>query len=832
MNAEAQALDLAEQIADGALEPPSVLPDDPLHGKLLELAGLFELFGDSRSIAQEEWELAPGETWGSLTCKELLGSGQFGRVYRAFDQVLQRDVALKIPRHGATLPIDEAEFIGEARRLASVRHPNVVAVHGAAVHEQRAGMWFELLDGETLEQRLNRRGAAQLPEVLRVARALAMALEAVHAAGLVHGDVKASNVMVEPSGRVVLMDFGAGQWRTDEGPARFGSPRVMAPELFEGSQHTPASDSYALGALLFRLLSGEYPIEGNGLEGLRRAHEQGAVADTSKLDAPRALRRLVGALLARTPQERPLPEHCLREIEALRTAPLRRWRRVGVGALAVTAAGALVSLGLVLRAQRATDLSLEREQAVSQVFEDLLSSPQGDLDGGNFTVVELLDRNIPELQQALLSQPLARGRMLGTLGITYNILGQDDRAAELLEEAFALLSERPGEERRRFWVGSSLVLARARGEPEQAIELGRELVAEMEEALEPHDELHVRLRHSLLFALAMARKTTEMRRLMREVDARLDQISWEGPGAAIGYQLLKAQAQVSWGELDEALESLRKAEAELGDDRVSQTALDARSLRARIMIQTGNVAGMDQFLEENLGHADELLGRANPTSLRLGQLMGGLLKTRGRMEEALQLNRSLYETVVAEYGDASPIAWSFANNVALALAGTEQFSEAERVYVDTIERARHEPGGAVWTSLLQANLAEMLYDLGRPRDALPHAREAYERQLTSQGAAHDSTFHPQIVLGIVRTRLGDAQEGHELLTSALEGIETSRGKDSELHIQGSLYLAETLLALGSETEAQRVVQETLPRATQTLSETHLFTRRLRELAPG
>ena len=218
--------------------------------------------------------------WGPLRVLERLGSGNFGDVYRAFDPALAREVALKLRR--ADGAASTRRWLDEARHLARVRHPNVVTVHGAAEHDGRAGLWTELLRGETLEARLERDGPVGAREAAAIGIELCGALAAVHRAGVVHGDVTAANVMRESGaanaagaapGRVVLMDFGAGRERGQ--PAASGTPLACAPEVLEGAPMSPASDVYSLGALLFRVLTARYPIEAQSIDELRRAIAQG-----------------------------------------------------------------------------------------------------------------------------------------------------------------------------------------------------------------------------------------------------------------------------------------------------------------------------------------------------------------------------------------------------------------------------------------------------------------------------------------------------------------------------------------------------------------------------
>ncbi len=214
--------------------------------------------------------------WGPLEAREKLGEGAFGEVWRAWDPALRREVALKLRRAGD----DDASArheLDEARRLARVRHPNVLAIHGVDVHDGRAGLWTDLVRGATLETLLAERGAFGAPEAALVGTELCRALAAVHAAGLVHGDVKAANVMREDGGRIVLTDFGSGRDAdTDAFASVTASPLSAAPELLRGAAPSAASDLYSLGALLFRLVTGRHPVEATTLAALRDAHARGA----------------------------------------------------------------------------------------------------------------------------------------------------------------------------------------------------------------------------------------------------------------------------------------------------------------------------------------------------------------------------------------------------------------------------------------------------------------------------------------------------------------------------------------------------------------------------
>jgi serine/threonine-protein kinase len=136
-------------------------------------------------------------TWAHFLIVGRLGRGSYGDVYRAHDTRLQSDVALKLMRDEGGVPMNGSRALKEARFLARVRHPNVVRVYGADQCDGRVGLWMELVRGTTLEETVQRQGIFGAREAALVGIDLCRALAAVHGAGLLHGDVKAHNVMRE-----------------------------------------------------------------------------------------------------------------------------------------------------------------------------------------------------------------------------------------------------------------------------------------------------------------------------------------------------------------------------------------------------------------------------------------------------------------------------------------------------------------------------------------------------------------------------------------------------------------------------------------------------------
>lgn len=224
--------------------------------------------------------LKAGDEWGRFRLEEVIGHGSYGTVYRARDPLLETDVALKLfHRRSENSEIEAERALDEARRLSRIRHENVVRVLGAEIHRGRVGLWMELITGHSLSDVLKSQGPCSADEARTIGAALCRAVAAVHAAGFIHQDIKAANVVRAEGGRIVLMDLGAGiRVAGGSAPARQvigGTPLYIAPEIFDGHPPSQCSDVYSLGVLLFHLVTNRYPVEGADRFEVERAHRLG-----------------------------------------------------------------------------------------------------------------------------------------------------------------------------------------------------------------------------------------------------------------------------------------------------------------------------------------------------------------------------------------------------------------------------------------------------------------------------------------------------------------------------------------------------------------------------
>jgi Tol biopolymer transport system component/predicted Ser/Thr protein kinase len=285
---------------------------------------------------------APLEHWGHLRVLERIGRGSFGEVYRAWDTRLDREVALKL------LPAQPAagDVVNEGRLLARVRHPNVVAIYGAEQIGSRVGLWMEFVHGRTLDQALKDGRTFSVTEIVDIGIELGRAVAAVHDASLLHRDIKAQNVALANDGRVVLMDFGAGRDLSEHPPSDLtGTPLYLAPEVLDGQPASVRSDIYSIGVLLYHLLTGGYPVNGNTLEELRTAHARGPRAALQQLrpDLPPRILSVVEKSLATNPSARYATAHEIAvDLVAARAMPgpnavvrVSSWAAAGMSVAAV-----------------------------------------------------------------------------------------------------------------------------------------------------------------------------------------------------------------------------------------------------------------------------------------------------------------------------------------------------------------------------------------------------------------------------------------------------------------------------------------------------------------
>jgi serine/threonine protein kinase len=258
---------------------------------------------------------------GRYVLGELVGSGGMADVFAARDTVLDRDVAIKFFRqldaHG-----DRTRFVSEARMLAALSHSSLITVYDANLGDDRPCLIMRLVDGGTLRERIVTYGRLEAGQVATLGTCLARALAHVHANGIVHRDVKPSNVLIDSNGGFYLADFGLawalGAAHLTNSGEMVGTAQYLAPEQVTGAAVGPEADIYALGLVLLECLTGRTEYEGTAVEvAVARLSRPPVVPEAF---AP-SWGRLLTAMTSYHPLERPDATECERRLRNLAQAP-------------------------------------------------------------------------------------------------------------------------------------------------------------------------------------------------------------------------------------------------------------------------------------------------------------------------------------------------------------------------------------------------------------------------------------------------------------------------------------------------------------------------------
>jgi formylglycine-generating enzyme required for sulfatase activity/dienelactone hydrolase/predicted Ser/Thr protein kinase len=327
-----------------------------------------------------------GSTFGHYHVIEKIGQGGMGEVFLADDTSLHRKVALKfLPSALAEDPESRDRFLVEARAAAALSHPNICVIHEVGEVEGRPFIAMEYVEGETLRDKV-RTGPLGVEEVLSITSQVAAGLEEAHGKGIVHRDIKSSNIMVTARGQAKIMDFGLA--KVKGGPAltrtqtTLGTAAYMSPEQAGGEEVDHRTDLWSVGVVLYEMLTGELPFTGS---------REVVVMHQILLEAPKPLkgreppvpaelRRMVSRTLKKNPADRYASTGemlaDLRDYEEARRAEeagvfnvrslIRHLRRRAVAIPSALVAVGLIALGVWL-AQRRAEIRWAREQALPEI---------------------------------------------------------------------------------------------------------------------------------------------------------------------------------------------------------------------------------------------------------------------------------------------------------------------------------------------------------------------------------------------------------------------------------------------------------------------------------
>ncbi|MGZ4182403.1 MAG: protein kinase domain-containing protein, partial [Solirubrobacteraceae bacterium] len=248
---------------------------------------------------------------GRYRLEARIGSGGMSTVYRALDETLERQVAIKLMNREVTSDSDQLErFRREARAVAQLSHPHIVGVIDAGEDEGRPYIVFEYVEGETLKERIRRNGRLPIAEAVAYGIEIARALGAAHARHIVHRDVKPQNVLIDDEGSAKVTDFGIARTLDEEGLTAdgrvLGTTDYVSPEQALGQDVTGQSDLYSLGIVLYEMVTGEVPFRGENQVAVAMKHVREEVPDVQvrRPEVSSALAAVIDTATAKHRQDR------------------------------------------------------------------------------------------------------------------------------------------------------------------------------------------------------------------------------------------------------------------------------------------------------------------------------------------------------------------------------------------------------------------------------------------------------------------------------------------------------------------------------------------------
>ncbi|MBL8862353.1 MAG: serine/threonine protein kinase [Planctomycetes bacterium] len=765
-----------------AREHPELAPAD-----VARLAKLARTLGKPSQAAAGAGEL-PFESLGSYRILARLGAGGMGIVYEAEDARLGRRVALKVVRPElAGSPDTLARFEREARAIARLRHPNIVTVFEAGEERGVPFLAMEFVPGASLDARFaqarSARSRVPLQDLLRWARDVARALAAAHEAGIVHRDVKPSNVRVTPEGSALLLDFGlaldpdsATISRTGQmhGTLFYASPEQISGR---GAKVDARTDVWSLGVLLYEGVTGRVPFEGaHSEEVLLRILQSEPVAPRDL--APDVSRDVETVVLTALEKERERRYASAAELAddldaLLEGRPIRarpsgaltkawKWsRRRPAHAAAIALSLALVVGGPVIWAivQQRHASALKAESELARAQQELAESRARDLE----------------------SMAQFQGRVLAR--IQPKVMG-----AHVVSELF--------DEAREAWArdgATPLELDARRQELERLLEslnaTNVAVAALRADVLEPavtaaHREFEAepRMRGMVLHSLAQTCWVLGV----QDLALTTQQSAWDAiaPVADSGDRdRLAVQANLGFflfsaGRLDEAETHLRAAAEGLialhgpDDDRVS----NARSNLGMLLRRLDRRDEAESIDREILATRRRKYGDDAPETLTSMSNLGAALLQQGKVDEAEPLLREAYERRRRILGPAAEPTLSTANNLAVLYRDARRLADAERVFDESSAAAIADLGDRhPLTGFLLAGMGEVIAEQGCLDLAESTFRRALRASTEAVGANHDHTLYAASKLGSLLRRTGRWREAEDVLSGAYESAVAALG---------------------------------------------------------
>lgn len=761
--------------------------------------------------------LADGTKVGPYRIVRELGRGGMGAVYLAerADGAYEQHVALKVVRASPVAGLLERRFLRERQILARLQHPNIARLLDAGVTEAGAPfLVMEFVSGEPITTWAEARSLA-VEERLRLFLGVCAAVQFAHRNLVIHRDLKPSNVLVDADGRVRLLDFGIARLMEDSTPDGAGTrtdhllltPEYAAPEQIRGEPASTATDIYALGALLYELMSGHKAVQlaSRDLAEILRAVNEDPPRLGHRTDvAPSLQRRLRGDVeaithkaLAKDAERRygsveslaadvrrhldHLPVEAQPEGVWYRTAKFARRHFLSVSAVAAIVLA--VAAGLVGTAWQGYNRSLEARKA-EEVKAFVLGLFSGAdpmrARGEELTARELVEEGTTRIEREFVDEPAVRAEVMTFLADIHEKLGEPDKALTLVDQALTVLGT------------SGSVDAAASG---AQLVKGRALLAK--------GELDAATN---LFRTALAADRDAKR--FSAVAESLDQL------AIIGRQRgdLPGSRQLT----QEAYEIRQR---ELGSEHPD--VADSLNNLGVVSRESGDYEAALRYHEQALAMRRRVLPPDHPaTGVSLNNL-GALLFAQGRYAEAETYFRQVLELDTRVFGDAHPMTIGASNNLGSSLLLQAKYTEAEPVLLRVLDYWRKTAGAEHPNALVTlSNLASSYRGEGAYDKAEPLYARLIETWPKIVGPEHPNVAVAHYHLGTILLDRGALDEAEKHLRRSREIRRATRGDKHPEYADSLRELAIVALYRGRTTEAASLAAQALTLQRKALEAPH------------
>ena len=775
-----------------------------------------------------------------------------GEVYLGRDEQLGRRVAVKVMRDERRLETRAAErFLREARTLSKIEHPAICRLYEFFEHDGIDYLVMELVGGRTLGEIIE--AGISHEEALRLSIEIADALVAAHSVSVAHRDLKPDNVMVTAKGDVKVLDFGlareeatvetdtsdedSGEISTfDElSPALtqrgdvLGTPWYMSPEQARGEGGNAASDMYSFGLLTQELFTGQAPHPTDlPFEIVLQRARWGESPPVMGLGGP--LTALIQQLKALRPNERPTAAETWTGLKAIRDAPRRRLRRLGVAvvfaSLLIATVIATVGLQLTRRSLREAVEARAQTEAVNEFLGAMLSSPDPRTRGIDVKVVDVLDVAATSVNEDFAEHPLREAAVRLALGRSYRALGSYAEARRHIDAAVATRLELLGENDSETLaaLNEQGVLQRQMGDLDASEATHRRVLELQRRTLGEGHPRTLESKSNLGVVLYYRGDYAESEELLREVTYQMAVTHGESGKKTLVELNRLANVLSKQGRYDEALEQQRRIlethRETLGDGH-PDTLLALNNLGAQLsklgrfeeaevayreategrirvlgkdhpetlmsmrnhgvaLRRVGETEAAEKRLREVLDATIKALGPNHPRTAEAIRSLAVLVKKEGRLDEAEALYRREIEIEVEALGEDHEQTLSTHSNLANLLTLREHYDEAEVIYLRVLASQRRNLGDENDRSINTLyNYAYMLFSMGREDEAYTKYAESAELYRKALGPNHRQTLTTDLVVASLTAERGDPDRAKALIQDVISRAEDAFGIDHQ-----------------------------------------------------